>query len=82
MNSASLKNKIIDCRGENVQDYHQRTNSECLHMGESEESWKIKKKWILRYKKVKITVNSISKELNPHPHIDNLLISKNIYMVL
>ena len=50
-------------------------------MGESEESWKIKKKWILRCKKVQITVSFISKEQNPHPHIDNLLLSKNIWFL-
>ena len=34
-NSASLK-KTLDCRGEDVQGYLQRTNSECLHVEESE----------------------------------------------
>ena len=36
MNSASLK-KTIECRGENVQGYLQKTNSECLHVVESDE---------------------------------------------
>ena len=35
-NLASLK-KTIDCRGEDVQGYLKRLNSECLHMEESEE---------------------------------------------
>ena len=34
---------------------------------------------ILRCKKVRITVSTTSKEQKPHPHIDNLLLSKNIY---
>ena len=36
MNLASLK-KTIDARGETVQGYLQRTNSECLQVEESEE---------------------------------------------
>ena len=34
-NSASLK-KTVDCRGEDVQGYLQRTHSKCLHVEESE----------------------------------------------
>ena len=41
--------------------------------------WKIKKKWILRCKKVQITVSTTSKEQKPHPRIDNLLLFKFIY---
>ena len=78
-NSASLK-KTIDCRGENVQGYLYRTNCECLHVEESEEVVEDKeKKWILRCKKVQITVSTTSKEQKPHPLIDNLLLSKNIW---
>ena len=36
MNSASLK-KTIESRGENISAYRQRTNSECLHVEESQE---------------------------------------------
>ena len=81
MNSSSLK-KTNDCKGDYVQGYLQRTNSECLHMEESEERVEDKgKKWILRCKKVQITVSITSEEQKPHPHIDNLLHSKNIWFV-
>ena len=79
-NCASLK-KAIDCRGEHVQGYLQITNSECLHAEESEERVECKGggKWILRCKKVQITVSTTSREQKPHQHIDNVFCFLKMY---